>query len=128
VDPKEDGLTLVKGARAVATINGTVGQEAAVLGIPVLSFGRRNHYNVVDHVKVVTDEAQIAPALRWALSDDFDRAAARVNGARYLSALRSLSVDMADFGYHNRGGFDETVIREATAALLRSLDLPAAQS
>ena len=128
VDPKEDGLTLVKGARALATINGTVGQEATVLGIPVLSFGRRNHYNVVDHVKVITDEAQIAPALRWALSENFDREAARVDGARFLSALRSLSFDMADFGYHNREGFDDDAIREATDALLRSLDRPAARS
>lgn len=128
VDPKEDGLTLVKGARAVATINGTVGQEAAVLGIPVISFGRRNLYNVVDHVRVVADEAQLAPTLRWALSDEFDRDTARVNGARYLSALQSMSVDMADFGYHNRAGFTDTVIREATEALLRSLNRPAGRS
>ena len=121
VDPKENGLTLVKGARAVATINGTVGQEAAVLGTPVLSFGRRNLYDVVDHVRVITDEVQIAPALRWALSDEFDRETAKVDGARYLSALRSLSVDMGDFGYHTREGFTDVVVRETTDALLRSL-------
>jgi len=124
VDPKENGLALVKGARAVATINSTVGQEAAVLGIPVLSFGRRNLYNILDHVRLITDEAQIAPALRWALSDSFDRACARQNGARYLSALRALSVDMADFGYHNRVGYTDDVVRSATDALLRSLDQP----
>ncbi len=122
VDPKESGLTLVKGARAVATICGTVGQEAAVLGIPVISFGRRNLYNLLDHVRVVTDEAELAPALRWALSEEFDSATARRNGARYLEALQSLSVDMADFGYHNRDGYTEEVLRNATEALLRSLD------
>jgi len=128
IDPKEDGLTLVKGARGVATINGTVGQEAAVLGIPVLSFGRRNLYNILDHVKVITDEAQIAPALRWALADGFDGDSARRDGARYLTALRSLSFDMADFGYHNRGGFTDEVVGSATDALLRSLDNPPTRS
>ena len=128
IDPKEDGLRLVKGARAVATINGTVGQEAAVLGVPVLSFGRRNLYNILDHVRVITDEAQLAPALRWALADGFDSDSARRDGARYLAALRSLSFDMADFGYHNRGGFTEEVVRHATDALQRSLDNPPTRS
>ena len=128
IDPKEDGLRLVKGARAVATINGTVGQEAAVLGIPVLSFGRRNLYNILDHVKVITDEAQIAPVLRWALAEAFDSDSSRRDGARYLAALRSLSFDMADFGYHNRSGFTDEVIRSATDALLRSLDNPVTRS
>ena len=35
VDPRSKGVDLVKASAAVATINGTVGQEAAVLGKPV---------------------------------------------------------------------------------------------
>jgi hypothetical protein len=32
---------------------------------------------------------------------------------------------MADFGYHTRKGFTDKVVRDATEALLRSLDRPA---
>lgn len=121
VDPREPGLDLVRGACGVATINGTVGQEAAVMGIPVVAFGRHNLYNVVPHVTVITDEAQLGPALRSMLSEEFDRDMAYRNGQRFLAALRSVTFDMKNFGYADPKGYDGEVLEAAYGRLVESL-------
>lgn len=121
VDPRNNGLELVRYASAVATINGTVGQEAAVLGKPVISFGRRNLYNFLDHVRVVEREEDLHSILRWALSDEFNSDKAARDGQRYLKALQCRSFSMADFGYHNPEGFTDSVIAEASNALMDSV-------
>jgi len=123
VDPRESGLELARNARAVATINGTVGQEAAVLGKPVLTFGRRNLYNILPHVKVIRREEDLYPALKWTLSDDFDAAQAAIDGQRYLVALRSHCFAMDDFGFHNPKGYAPASVAAAADQLLKSLGL-----
>jgi len=124
-DVKESGLELVRNARAVATINGTVGQEAAVLGKPVITFGRHNLYNILPHVRVIRQEEDLYPALRWALSEEFDAAQAKTNGQRFLRALRSQCFDMKDFGFHNFDGYTTDSIKQAAGKLLESLDVDA---
>ena len=120
-DVRESGLELVRNAAAVATINGTVGQEAAVMGKPVLSFGRHNLYNILPHVRVIGKEEDLYPALLWALSDDFDELKAKADGQRYLQALRTHSFDMADFGFHNPLGYGQKSVEQAGEQLLKSL-------
>ena len=111
---------MVKASAAVATINGTVGQEAAVMGKPVLSFGRRNLYNFLPHVKVVNGDTDLAQTLRWALSFS-EQTKARLDGAKYLHCLHKFSFDMQDFGFHNPSGFDDQAIEAAVARLQESL-------
>mgnify|MGYP001349273275 CR=1 FL=1 len=45
LDVTELGLEVVRKAKAIATITGTGGFEAAIMGKPVISFGRHNLYN-----------------------------------------------------------------------------------
>jgi len=125
VDPRESGLELVRNARAVATITGTVGQEAAIMGKPVLSFGRHALHGMLPHVKVIRDEAEIYPALRWALSDEFDAARAKQDGQRYLAAFREFCFPMDDFGFHNPDGYTENAVVAAADQLMRSMQTPA---
>lgn len=126
VDPRESGLELVRNARAVATITGTVGHEAAVMGKPVISFGRHALYGMLPHVKVIRDEAEIYPALRWALSEAFDASRAQEDGQRYLTAFRKLCFAMDDFGFHNPNGYTEKAIAAAADQLMRSMQAPSA--
>lgn len=123
VDLRESGLELVRHARAVATINGTAGQEAAVLGKPVITFGRHNLYNILPHVRVIRQDEDLYPALRWALSDEFDAAQAKTDGQRYLHTLRSHCFHMEDFGFHNPHGYTPEVIEKAADKLLESLGI-----
>ena len=121
VDPRDSGLNYVKGAVAVATINGTVGQEAAILGKPVIAFGRRNLYNFLPHVKLVSNDDQLPQVLRWATDSKFDGVQASIDGQKYLSALQSKSFPMEDFGYHNPRGYTPETIEISVDKLLESL-------
>lgn len=96
LDMLELGLEVVKQARAVATISGTAGMEAAVLGIPVITFGRHNIYNFLPHVHKVQRDEDLRPALLAALDDRLDRAKTAVDGARFLEALKKASFDLGN--------------------------------
>lgn len=124
-DVRESGLELARNAHAVATINGTVGQEAAVMGKPVITFGRRNLYNILPHVRVIQREEDLYPALQWALSSEFDADRAKADGARYLAALRTHCFSMDDFGFHDSQGYTQTSIEQAAEQLLRSIGVNA---
>ena len=100
VDPLEWGFEMIRRAAVVATINGTSGFEAAVLGKPVLAFGIHNKYNILPHVRIVQGwrdlPAVIAETLALAETPDEGRVR---DGRRFLNALIAISVDCsgADF-------------------------------
>lgn len=104
----ELGTEIVQQARAVATITSTAGLEAALLGKPVITFGRHNIYNFLPHVRLVTDEAELKPALDWALGGGHDEERARLDGARFLEALKRISFDLP--------GYDETRPEQTVSA------------
>lgn len=94
LDMLELGLEVVKQARAVATISGTAGMEAAVLGIPVITFGRHNIYNFLPHVHEVRCDEDLRPALLASLDERLDRNKTAVDGAQFLMALKNASFDL----------------------------------
>jgi hypothetical protein len=121
LDTFELGLDVVREARAVVTINGTAGFEAAVMGKPVIAFGRHNTYNFLPHVKVVSEESRLKGYLREALQGGFDDRAAQASGARFLQAVVASSFDMRGYDYVNLKQFDSQAVEDAYQALLRSL-------
>lgn len=121
VDVRESGQDLVRSANAVATICGTVGQEAAVLGKPVIAFGRHNIYNILPHVQVITREEDLRPALERALTSSFDSDTARQSGLRFISAIARVSFDMKTFTARNLLGFDQESVLDAYERLILSL-------
>ena len=117
----EPGLDIVRQAAAVVTITGTVGFEAAFLGKPVINFGRHNLTAILPHVRVVNDEVLLKTFLEAALSPDFDGAAARRDGARFLEAMISISFDLRDYDYVDLERFESAGIDDATRALYQSI-------
>lgn len=93
------GQDIIRDALGVATIAGTAGLEAALLGKPVISFGRHNPYNFLDHVFVVHDLAQLRPYLQRMVEGRVDAGQAAADAARYLAAMREVSFDMGNFDY-----------------------------
>jgi len=118
----EPGLEIVRRAAAVVTINGTAGFEAAVLGKPVICFGRHNLYAMLPHVRVVTDETRLKDYLAAALAPEFDSTKALRDGARFLEAVISMSFDLRDYDYFDFKKFDPKGIDDATLALYRSFE------
>lgn len=99
IDPRESGIATARAAAAVATVTGTVGLEAAVLGRPVIAFGRHNHYDVLGHVHVPESLADLRPILDRALDPAFDQEAARADAARLIAAIMAVSFDFGAYDF-----------------------------
>jgi hypothetical protein len=121
LDLRETGLDVVREAKAVATITSTAGMEAAIMGKPVISFGRHNAYNLLPHVEVVHDLGSLRPQIEQALSPDFDAAKASQNGSRFLEALRRASFDMSTFSAHEPTSANLEICDIVYNALVKSL-------
>lgn len=117
----EQGYEVVRRASAVATISGTAGFEAAVQGIPVISFGRHNSYNFLPHVSVIDDLGRLGTALDKALGSGFDREKAQQDGARFLDAVVQSSFDLGGYDYFNLTRFSDEAVENACNALEQSL-------
>jgi hypothetical protein len=120
LDSMELGLEVVRQARAIATITGTGGFEAAVMGKPVISFGKHNHYNLLDHVYQMDDESQLPSVLVRCLADDAVNDSTRRDGARFLAATLKVSFDLSGFDHLNVDRVAESTVELAYNALCAS--------
>ncbi|MBT6534784.1 MAG: hypothetical protein HOK98_01265 [Rhodospirillaceae bacterium] len=121
LDSMELGLEVVNRANAVATITGTGGFEAAVMGKPVVTFGCHNQYNFLDHVHVIEDEGELARALRTALADDAVNDTTRRDGARFLAATLASSFDLSGLGHLNVESLEGSAVELSFDALCASV-------
>jgi hypothetical protein len=126
--PDELGVNCARLAKATITINGTAGLEAATAGRPVIVFGRHNNFDCLKHVSVVKDPVELTAALDRALSDDFDREAAKREGLRYLSASSYISFEMGEYDFVDLETFNSEVVDGALTALERSITFELAGS
>jgi len=94
LDPLEPSLEVIKASKAVATVTGTAGLEAAFLGIPVLSFGKHNIYNMVPHAHYISSWLQIPETVQSILENFQSGKEKRAqDGSRFLQAMIDVSVD-----------------------------------
>lgn len=122
LDPVERGIDIVREAAATVTITGTAGMEAAIIGKPVIAFGRHNVYNFLPHVMVVTEECQLKGYLHRAVVQGIDTERARLDGARFLQALCATSFDLGDYNYVNLRSFNDDDVDVAVESLVASVD------
>ena len=113
----ERGIDIARNAKLVITICGTIGFEAALMGIPVISFGRHNLYNLLDHVKVVKSEESIKPAIDYFLNKPLDKVKAMKSARRLLDSIVSNSFDMKKFSYLDSGGFEDSSVTKSLKLL-----------
>lgn len=118
---EEFGHEIVQQAAGTVTINSTAGFEAARLGRPVITFGRHNLFNILDHVRCIVREEELRPALAWVFGADHNREAMARNGARFGAALDSLSFDLESFDFKKPDYIDERPAEAAYRSLCRSL-------
>jgi predicted glycosyltransferase len=101
LDPLEPSLDLIRLSKGVATVTGTAGLEAAFLGIPVISFGKHNIYNVVPHVHYMSSWLQIPEAVRSIIENFTSEKETRErDGARFLQAMINISIDCKDVDFN----------------------------
>lgn len=121
LDPTELGLTCVQKAAVTVTICGTAGFEAAMLGKPVIAFGRHNVYDLLPHVRVVSDESRLAGYLREAFDGSMPNERTRRDSARFLAAMKACSFDLRGYSYRTLTNYEPQAVHDACDALLHSL-------
>ena len=123
IDMLERGIDIVKKAKGTVTITGTAGFEAAVMGKPVISFGRHNNFNFLPHVYVVETHEKIREAVSSILHEDADREVrSKKDGLRYLRAVVKTSIDFGEYDYVNYAKYDPELPVDAVELLVAGLD------
>ena len=95
----DDAMSLMNGASAVATINGTLGLQAAVAGIPAITFHPNFVGLVLPHVLYVDSYATCQVVMRRIRDRDFPALPAlRRLGSAFLGALDDCAFEVSDAG------------------------------
>jgi hypothetical protein len=123
LDVQGPGIDVVRKSKAVAVISGTPGFEAAINGIPVISFGEHALYNFLPHVQHVTDLANLRPALKRIFDGSIDLNRSRLDGTRFLRSVMEASFDMGDYDYVKLKNYDSQVVEDTYQALIDSLEI-----
>ena len=116
-------IEAIKRAAATVTIAGTASMEAAILGKPALTFSEHIKWGFLPHARVVKSESELSALLRWAVFGPFDADQAHEDGARFLAALKSSSMNLEGLGRDRKGRYvsDEKDTAILYSALCRSL-------
>lgn len=101
---ESDGAALARGSLLTVTITGTAGLEAAVAGVPVLSFGRHNLYNRLGHVHYCDQLGCLRDVVRGLIAvTEAERRHWAAEGQRFLKALQSMCVGLGDGSLREEG-------------------------
>lgn len=122
IDPREFGTDVIREAGAVATISSSAGFEAAIMGKPVISFGKHNHYSFLPHVRVVEHEGALAGYLQEVVSNGVDLDLARREGVRFARAVIAVSFDLGRFSYYHPTNYDQEALEASFSALVQSVE------
>lgn len=114
------GVEASRTAKAVVTISGSAGFEAAAMGVPVVAFGLHNIYNFLPHVFVVRSETDLAGYLDAICRDKVDLAKAGIDGRRFVAAIVARSFDARDYIPGRAKLVSEQALNDSLRALLAS--------
>ena len=125
VHPYSCAVELAKKAECVTVISSSLGSEAAILGIPVISFGVHNNFNFLPHVHVVESWRELRPLLNRLCRPDTDAESQRraEDGLRYVEAIKASSFDLSwcDYGSKKRAPATEKEVDVLYSELMRNL-------
>ncbi len=107
VNINEPGLNLIKKSVAVANISGSSGLEAAILGKPVLNFGKNNFYDFVPHVFNVSTSDKLFDKISYITDGKFDSQESKKNGYFLKESIKKNSFDMGTFSNQHTKSFSE---------------------
>ncbi|MBM3505708.1 MAG: hypothetical protein FJX65_17810 [Alphaproteobacteria bacterium] len=123
LDPWEMGLDCVRASRAVVTICGSTGFEAAAMGRQVIALGRHNVFSFLPVVQTAKRLDELGPALQRALSSSEPTAESEAQGRRFLAAVEATSFDLRGFDYGHPSIVDPEAVDAMAEGLLRSVSM-----
>ena len=91
--PSIRGIDLVKKARAVATMAGTVSLEATIMGKRVIEFSLHSSFSFLDNIATVSDISCIKEIVKNAMEDldDITKEKIRKDGSKLPDAIKNIS-------------------------------------
>ena len=99
IDPMKKGLDIIKKSKAVACLTGSSGWEAAVMGIPVISFSKNNEFNILKHVYVINEFDSLRNIFKVIDDNYFPNDKTMIDGAKFYSAYLKKFIDVKDYNY-----------------------------
>ena len=117
LDMRVEGIDVIKKAKIVATISGTAGIEAAILGKPILNFGRHNCFDFLDHSINVSSFCEIESQIQKALS--VDEVKSKIDGKKFRQALINSTIDMKSYSSVSPENISDDVINDCLTLLKR---------
>ena len=120
VSPRLNALNVAEGSCGVAVITSTAGAEAAIKGIPVISFGAHNIINFLPHVHSVSSWMELRPLLHKLCGeeDPSEKSRRLEDGLRYLAAVKASSVEFDRKKLYSK----EEEAKVLCSSLIESLD------
>jgi hypothetical protein len=98
-NPIEKSFEYIKNSKGVVALTGTAGFEAAMMGIPVISFGQHNLYNILPHVHVVRSWGDVSKIVNKVFLADKRRIR---EGRRFIDAFIKISAKVGKDCNKNR--------------------------
>ena len=95
-DPLDLGLDYIKHSKILACITGTAAWEAAVMGIPVISFSKNNIINKVNHVYYTSNFSETDKLILKIINKNYPNKQSVHDGALLYETYMKNSIDMKD--------------------------------
>jgi len=127
LSPMVDSLEVSRGSLCVTVITGTVGVEAAAIGIPAITFGLHNWWDFMPHVHAIQSWTELRGLLHKICVEENSldaKARRRRDGARLVQAIKSSAVDLAGIDYTSarRAPATEEEVDRVFTHLMNSLE------
>ena len=118
-NPFEKSFGYIKNAKGVVALTGTAGFEAAMMGVPVISFGQHNLYNILPHVHVVKSWMDICKIIEHIFQfDGENEKKGRIReGQRFINAFIKISANLGGDSGRRR----ENIYQELEKSLLMTI-------
>jgi len=122
LDVDTNSLEIIKKSSAVATISGSAGVEAAILGKPVLVFSKYTFFDFLPHVFNINSHNDNYKLLKKVLDKNFINEKIKSNGSRLQQAIINSSFDMKKFNQMYRDQFGDDVMLRLSDGLKKSFN------
>ena len=122
LDVDTNSLEIIKKSSAVATISGSAGVEAAILGKPVFVFSKYTFFDFLPHVFNINSHNDNYKLLKKVLDKNFINEKIKSNGSRLQQAIINSSFDMKKFNQMYRDQFGDDVMLRLSDGLKKSFN------
>lgn len=95
-DPLDFGLDYIKHAKIVACITGTAAWEAAVMGVPVITFSKNNIINKINHVYLASNFSETDQLILKIIKKNYPNKKSINDGALLYETYFKNSIDMGN--------------------------------